>query len=143
MKTWLFGAGRAVAMGLGWGSAWVPIAILIGLVVDRDGSMDEPWFLVGMYPGFLCGAVFSAMAGIASGRHGLDELSSRRAAAHGTASGLLVGFIWLMVAFSSDPPQWLLHAVVVGSLTLLSAVSGVAASVIARLRKNHATPRVA
>ena len=127
MKKWLIRIGRGVAMGLGWGVAWVPVALLVGLIVDPNDSMDEPWLVVGMLPGFLCGAVFSAVAGIADGRHGLDELSFSRAGAWGVASGLLVGGLWLVLALLSDPPQWLLNRVVVGSLTLLSAVSGVGA----------------
>jgi hypothetical protein len=143
MKKWLIRIGRGVAMGLGWGAAWVPVALLVGLIVDPNDSMDEPWLVVGMLPGFLCGAVFSAVAGIADGRHGLDELSFGRAVACGVASGLVVGGLWLVLALLSDPPQWLLNVVVVGSLTLLSAVSGVGAALMARMGKHDASPRVA
>lgn len=142
MKKWLIRIGRGVAMGLGWGAAWVPVALLAALILDPNDSMDEPWLVVGMLPGFLCGAVFSAVAGIADGRHGLDELSSGRAGALGVASGLLVGGLWLVLALLSDPPQWLLNVVVVGSLTLLSAVSGVGAALLARMGKNAASARV-
>ena len=143
MKKWLIRIGRGAAMGLGWGAAWVPIALLVGQIVDPNDSMDEPWLIVGMLPGFLCGAVFSVVAGIAGGRHGLDELSFRRAGAWGVASGLLVGGGWLVLALLSDPPKWLLNVVVVGSLTLLSAVSGVGAALMARMGKSDASPRVA
>ena len=130
-------------MGLGWGAAWVPAALLVGLIVDPNDSMDEPWLLVGMLPGFLCGAVFSAVAGIADGRRGLDELSFIPAGARGVLSGLLVGGLWLVVALLSDPPNWLLNAVVVSSLTVLSAVSGVAAALLARMGRNGASAHVA
>jgi hypothetical protein len=70
-------------MGLGWGAAWVPVALLIALIVDPNDSMDEPWLLVGMLPGFLCGAVFSAVAGIPDSRRGLNELSLSQAGARG------------------------------------------------------------
>jgi len=142
MKKWLISIGRGVAMGLGWGAAWVPVALLVAVILDPNDSMDEPWLLVGMLPGFLCGAVFSAVAGIADGRHGLDELSFSRAGALGVASGLLVGGLWLVLALLSDPPRWLLNVVVVGSLTLLSAVSGVGAALLARMVKNDASARV-
>ena len=143
MKKWLIRIGRGVALGLGWGAAWVPVAWLLALIVDPNDSMDEPWLGVGMLPGFLCGAVFSAVAGIADGRCGLDELSSSQAGARGAASGLLVGGAWLVLALLSDPPQGLLSAVVVGSLTLLSAVSGAGSALIARMGKNGASPRIA
>ncbi len=143
MEKWMIRIGRGVAMGLGWGAAWVPVALLVGLIVDPDDSMDEPWLVVGMLPGFLCGAVFSAVAGGADGRRRLHELSFHRAGARGTVSGLLVGGLWLVLALVSDPPQWLLDVVVVGSLTLLSAVSGVGAALLARMRNNDATAHVA
>lgn len=142
MKKWLISVGRGVAMGLGWGAAWVPVALLVAVILDPNDSMDEPWLVVGMLPGFLCGAVFSAVAGIADGRHGLDELSFSRAGALGVASGLLVGGLWLVLALLSDPPRWVLNVVVVGSLTLLSAVSGVGAALLARMGKNDASARV-
>lgn len=143
MKKWRIRIGRGVAMGLGWGAAWVPVALLAALIVDPNDSMDEPWLVVGMLAGFLCGAVFSEVAGIAAGRHGLDELSLSRAGAHGVASGLLVGGLWLVLALLSDPPRWLLNGVVLGSLTLLSAVSGVGAALLARIGNNDASARVA
>lgn len=118
------------ALGLGWGAAWVPVALLVMLVVDPDGSMDEPWVLVGLYPGFLCGAVFRAVAG-----RGLDELPLRRAGARGLVSGLVVAGGWSVLAWASDIPNRSLYAVVVGSLALLSAVSGVGTAWLARKRK--------
>ena len=133
MKTWLVRIGRGVGMGLGWGAAWVPVALLVALIVDPNDSMDEPWLVVGMLPGFLCGAVFSAVAGMADGRHELGESSLSRAGAWGAASGLLVGGLWLVLALLSDPPQWLLNVVVVGSLTLLSAISGAAVALMGRM----------
>jgi hypothetical protein len=136
LKEWLTGICRGAAMGLGWGASWVPLALLIALIVDPDDSMDEPWLIVGMLPGFLCGAVFSAVAGIANGRR-LDDLSFSRAGARGMVSGLLVGGFWLVLALVSDPPQWLLHTVVVVSLIVLSAVSGIGTAWLGRMGKNN------
>ena len=132
IKDWFIGIYRGVAMGLGWGAAWGPLALLIALIVDPDDSMDEPWLLVGVLPGFICGAVFSAVTGIANGRRRLEELSFRPAGAWGMLSGLLVVGAWLLLALVSDPPNWLFYAVVVGLLTLLSAVSGVGTAWLAR-----------
>ncbi len=55
MKNWLRRIRGAVLMGLTWAVVWAPIGVLIGMIVDPDESMDEMWFAVGGYPGFLCG----------------------------------------------------------------------------------------
>lgn len=138
IKDRLIGIRRGAALGLCWGAAWVPLALLIMLIVDPDDSMDEPWALVGLYPGFLCGAVFWAAAGMANGFRGLAELPLGRAGARGMVSGLLVAGGWTALVLGSDAPNWPLYAVVTGSLTLLSAVSGVATAWLARRGKNRA-----
>ena len=143
MTKWLRRLGAALMMGLAWAAAWLPIGLLIGLIVDPDGTMDEPWVAVGTYPGFLCGVIFSAVAGIGKGRRRLAELSLHGAATWGAVSGLLGGGLWLVLVLLSDPPQWLLNVVVVGSLTLLSAVSGVGSALLARMRKNDASAHAA
>jgi hypothetical protein len=54
----------------------------------------EPEHIGGsLYAGFLCGAIFSELAGIASGRRRLDEMSFAQAAAWGAAGGLVVGVV--------------------------------------------------
>ena len=107
--------------------AWGLVAVLVGLVVDPDGSMDEMWVAVGAYPGFLCGAVSSAVLGIAGGRRRPADLSLSGVGVRGAAGGLLVGVLPLVVGEpTSEIPLWQLGAAVVGSITLLSTVSAVA-----------------
>ena len=125
MKKWLRRIRGALGMGLTWALVWAPVAVLIGMLVDPDGSMDEMWVAIGAYPGFLGGVVFSVVLGIAARRRRLDELSLSRVAAWGAAAGLLVGALPFTVGTStSELPLWLLGGVVVGSITVLSAVSG-------------------
>jgi hypothetical protein len=143
MDKWVTRIGRALMMGLAWAVAWMPIGLLIGFIVDRDGSMDEPWIAAGTYPGLLCGVVFSVVVGMAADRRRLRELSLPLAAGWGLATGLLVGGLWVVVAVLSDPPKWLLNGAVVGSLTLLSAVSGVGSALLARMGKHDARAHVA
>ena len=135
--------GAALMMGLAWAVVWLPIGLVIGLIIDPDGAMDEPWVVVGTYPGFLCGVIFSAVVGMGKGRRRFAELSLHGVATWGAVSGLLGGGLWLVLALLSDPPQWLLNVVVVGSLTLLSAVSGVGSAFLARMGKNDARGHVA
>jgi hypothetical protein len=125
---WLRRIRGAVVLGLAWAVVWAPIAVVIGTtIVDPDNSMDEMWVVVGAYSGFLCGALFCAVLGIAEGRCRLDALSLPRAGAWGAVSGLLVGVLpFLLGSQNTDGrPLWLLPLVVIASLTLLSAVSAV------------------
>jgi hypothetical protein len=107
------------------------------------GELEPEWIGGPLYAGFLCGAMFSMVAGIANGHRELDELSLAQSGARGAVSGLLVGGLWVVVVLSSDPPQWLLNGAVVGSLTLLSGVSGVGSALLARMVKNDASAHVA
>ena len=143
MTTWLRRLGAALMMGLAWAVVWLPIGLVIGMIIDPDGAMDEPWVVLGTYPGFLCGVIFSAVVGMGKGRRRFAELSLHGVATWGAVSGLLGGGFWLVLALLSDPPQWLLNVVVVGSLTLLSAVSGVGSAFLARMGKNDARGHVA
>ena len=142
MTKWLRRLGAALMMGLAWAVVWLPIGLVIGMIIDPDGAMDEPWVVVGTYPGFLCGVIFSAVVGMGKGGRRFAELSLHGVATWGAVSGLLGGGVWLVLALLSDPPQWLLNVVVVGSLTLLSAVSGVGSAFLARVGKNDARGHV-
>lgn len=139
MKKWLRRIRGAVLMGLAWAVVWAPVAVLIGtLIVDPDDSMDEMWVVVGAYPGFLCGALFSAGLGIADGRRRLDELSLSRVGAWGAASGLLVGLLpFVLGTPSSQRPLWFWAAVIIGPVTLLSAVSAIVSALLARMARKR------
>jgi O-antigen/teichoic acid export membrane protein len=139
MKKWLKRMINSVLMGLAWAAVWAPVGVLIGtMIVDPDNSMDEMWAVVGAYPGFLCGAVFSAVLGIAEGRRRFDELSLSRVVAWGAVSGLLVGVLpFVLGTPSAEHPPWLLPVVVIGSVTLLSAVSAVGTALLAQMAKRR------
>lgn len=139
MKKWLRRIRGAIGMGLLWAALWAPVGVLIGMIVDPDGSMDEMWVAVGAYPGFLGGVVFSVVLGIAARRRRLDELSISRVAAWGALAGVLVGALPFAVG-EPDPelPILLLGSVVVGSITLLSAVSAAGSLALARRAEKRA-----
>ncbi len=133
----------AFVMALAWAVVWAPVAVLVGLVVDPDGSMDEMWVAIGAYPGFLCGALFCAVLGIAAGGRRLDELPLSRVAGWGAAVGLLVGVFPFTVGEStSELPLRQLASIVIGSITLLSAASAVVSAMVARsLARRHTLTR--
>lgn len=138
MKQWVKRGRDAVLLGLAWAVVWAPIAVLLGVfVIDPDNSMDEMWFVVGAYPGFLCGVIFSALRGLGEGRRRLDELSLPRAGTWAAVSGVLVGALpFALGTQNPDNPAWLGIAVV-GSIALLSVVSAVGSVLLARIAKQR------
>jgi hypothetical protein len=139
MKKWLRRIRGAVGMGLTWALVWAPVAVLIGTAIDPDGSMDEMWPAIGAYPGFLGGVVFSVVLAIAARRRSLDELSLPRVAAWGAFAGLLVGTIPFLIGDpTTEIPLWQLAAVVIGSITGLSAASAAGSLALARMAEKRA-----
>jgi hypothetical protein len=142
---WLRNIRAAVGLGLLWAIVWAPVGVLIGTtIVDPDGSMDEPWLLVGAYPGFLCGAVFASLVRAAAKRRRLVELTLPQAASWGAASGLLVLLVFLLGmnaglgTWSGGHTPWPLIAAVTGVIVLGSALSASASHSLARWRNNSA-----
>jgi hypothetical protein len=135
MNKWVVRISRAFTMGLAWAAVWVPIGVVAARLIA--GELDPEHIGGPLYAGFLCGTVFSAVAGTASGRHRLDELSSARAVACGALSGLLIGALPFVIGDQkeSDRPLWVLPVVVMGALTLISAVSAGASAWLARMAK--------
>ena len=131
-QQWLRGTGAGILRGLIWATLWTPLGLLLGLIVDPEGTKDEPWILIGAYPGFLCGVVFSAVIMMAERHSRLDQLSLARGGALGALSGLLVGAFWLGLVLLSDPPRWLLSGSVVVSITILSAVTAILSAWLTR-----------
>ncbi len=139
MTKWLKRIRGAVGMGLTWALVWAPVAVLIGFAIDPDGSMDEMWPVIGAYPGFLGGVVFSVVLAIAARRRSLDELSLPRVAAWGAFAGLLVGSLPFLIGEStSEIPAWMLAVVVIGSITGLSAASAAGSLALARMGERRA-----
>lgn len=136
---WLRRIRGAVGMGLLWALVWAPVGVLIGLVVDPDGSMDEMWGAVGAYPGFLGGLAFAVVLGIVGRRRRFEELSLSRFAAWGAVAGLLVGALPLVLGgLAGGGPAWLLGGVIIGSITLLSAASAAGSLALARRSERRA-----
>ena len=133
MKKLLRRVRGAVVMGLTWAVVWAPVGVLIGMIVDPDGSMDEMWVAIGAYPGFLGGVAFATVLGIAGRHRRFDELSLPRFAAWGAVAGLLVGTLPFALGDATTRiPLWLLAGTVIGSITLLSALSAAGSLALAR-----------
>ena len=103
MKKWLKRIRGALGMGLTWAVAWSPFGAILGLVL---------WVVIGGTPllntlvgfvaaaatlGFVGGAAFSVVLGIAEGRRRFDEMSLPRFAGWGALGGLLVTLVMALV----------------------------------------------
>jgi hypothetical protein len=137
MTRWLRRIRAAVGMGLIWGVGWAIVggAIMEG-IVDPHGKILDMWPQTLAIPGFLCGAVFSVLLGIAASGRRFEELSLPRFGALGAGTGLLLG----VVAAATGPaslPLWLRAAVVIAPLTILSAASATASLAVARLAERR------
>ena len=132
MKKWLRRIRGAILMGMTWAVIWMPMGLLIGFIVDRDGRMDEPWILVGALPGFLAGVIFSVVLGIAAGRRRIDELSVAKVGGWGAVAGMVIGSLPFVIGDYNPSVPRLLPLVVLGSITVLSSVSAAASLVLAK-----------
>jgi hypothetical protein len=138
MTRWLRRIRAAVGMGLIWGVGWAIVggAIMEG-IVDPHGKILDMWPQTLAIPGFLCGAVFSVMLGIAASGRRFDELSLPRFGALGAGTGLLLGVL-AAVTGPASLPLWLRVAAVTAPLAILSAASAAASLALARLGERRA-----
>ncbi len=140
MGNWLRRVRATVKMGLSWAVVWAPVGVLIGWVlagnsVTPDEFPLDDWLMLLAALGFLSGATFSIVLRIADGRRRFDELSLPRFGAWGALGGLVVGAL-AVAAWQLDagfgPVLWQRAAVLVGSSTLLSAISASGSLALAR-----------
>ena len=117
-------------MGLAWGFAWVPIGVVGARLFV--GELDPPHIGGPLYAGFICGSIFSALTGLASGRR-LSEMSSTYAAGWGAASGALAGVLPFVIGDNGRYNN--------GWATLIVAMSSIVAGMVAgRFRIGELSP---
>ena len=124
----------ALGMGLTWALVWAIVGggIMEG-IVDRNGEILDMWPQTLAIPGFVGGVVFAVLLWLAEGRRRFDELSLPRFGAWGALVGVILGGLALSAgAAGSVLPLWLRAAVIVGPVTLLSAVSATGSLALAR-----------
>ena len=148
MSTWRRRIRGAFLMGLTWAAGWAFIGFVLeaidnlvpGLPIVSDGDI---WPMVLGIPGFIAGAAFSIVLGVAAGNRKFDELSLPRFTAWGAVGGLLLGglLVALRVSNAGPPEAWWQVALVLGPPTLLSALSACATLALARRARERALPR--
>ena len=155
MRKWLRRTRGAVGMGLTWAAAWAVAGILIG--VSSVLLPELPWdaffdvfdapLPTLAIPGFVGGAIFSVVLGIAGRRRRFDELSLPRFAAWGALGGMLLSLVPLALAgmdlLSGGDPRELVRATLVisGPFTILSALSATASLLLARRAQDRHSHR--
>lgn len=99
-------------------------------------------------PGFISGAIFYALLGIAERGRRLDELPLSRAALLGAVAGLPVGVLpFALGEPTTEVPLWQLAGTFAGVVVLMSALSAVGSALVSRaLRRpvpgcRHTRPR--
>ena len=147
MKGWLRRIRGAVGMGLVWAAGWALVGILIGVTSNLLPGFpwdsffeifDAPLPMLAV-PGFVAGALFSIVLGIAGRRRKFDELSLPRFAAWGAVGGLLLSLVpatlvavGLAHLAGESFGLWRLTATIGVPLTLLSAASAAGSLLLAR-----------
>jgi len=134
VKEWLILIFKAAGAGLIWAAVWAAVGALIR-IMDPSGTLNELWVgpPIGVLPGFVGGVVFFAVLGIAMRPRKFDELSLSTVVACGAMVGLLLGVLPLVINQPpGESPLWLVAAVVIGSMTLMSALSAAGSLALAR-----------
>jgi hypothetical protein len=132
MRTLRAQVGRAGLMGLIWAAAWLPPSLIGGTI--RHGEVEPP-HIGGALAGLPSGFLFAFVAGVASGRRRLADLSIARAATSGAVSGAIIGTLPSLIGSQHAPgdrPLWVLPVVMTCSMAAICAVSAVVSVPIAR-----------
>ena len=150
MTRWVRRLRGAIGMGVTWAFAWALTGLLIG-VTSRIfpapfwarvfAVFDAPLPALAI-PGFVGGALFSVVLGLAGRRRRFDQLSIPRFAAWGAIGGLLLSLVPAGMAAvrlaTFEVDVWQLTATIAGPLIVLSALS--AAGSLALARRGESRP---
>ena len=128
MKKWLKRIRGALGIGLTWAAAWGGVGALIEVATMVLGINAIALFELATYAimGFIGGAIFSTVLGIAEGRRRFDEMSLWRFAGWGAVGGLLLAMPLLLLTASTTPLLWFGTSVVVALLGAGSAAGSLA-----------------
>ena len=156
MTRWLRRIRGAVGMGLTWAVAWAMVGLLIGVASlllpglpwDRFFAVFDAPLPALALPGFVGGAIFSAVLGVVARRRRFSELSLPVFAVCGAVGGLLLAQIPnAMVALGLGTPAaglnlWRLTMIASVPFALLGAASACITLMIAR-KSEHVGAREA
>ncbi len=138
MKNWLRRIRGAFRMGLTWAAAWGGVGAILGLLGFLGPPFMGPPFMEPLggllggvsfgVAGFIAGASFSTVLGIAEGRRRFDEMSLPRFAFWGAAGGLLLSMLFFLLGGGVSLDSLGTY----GVITLLGAGSAAGSLALAR-----------
>lgn len=154
MAGWLRRLRGALGIGLSWAVVWGGVGLLIGVA-----SLLTPWLPWDRFfaifdaplpalsvPGFVGGALFSVVLGVAGRRRRFDQLSLPRFAAWGALGGLLLSLVPVtlgalgLATFREGLQVWQFTAMIAPPLMLLGAGSAAGSLALARRSERRELP---
>ena len=145
MKKWLRRIRGAIGMGLTWAVGWALVVVVMGVTTILlpgtwldviFAAADDELLMVMVVPAFAGGVVFSAVLGIAGRRRRFDELSLPQFAAWGAIGGLLLS-LFPAAALAVGAASVAQAAVIIATVTLLSAISASGSLMLARMAEDR------
>ncbi len=129
MKKWLRRIRAAFSTALTWAAAWGGVGTILALVIlAGGGGFGIGTIAMFAFFGFLAGATFSSVLGVAEGRRRFDQMSLPRFAFLGAVGGLLLSGLLLLGGTES----WSDSALTSGVITLLGMGSAAGSLALAR-----------
>ena len=136
MKRWLKRIRGALGLGLLWAAAWSGVGAILAVVtiVLGSGAAVDIGVFAGLLavPGFVGGAIFSTVLGIAEGRRRFDEMSLPRFAGWGAVGGLLLAVLLWFTGGSVGSFPTLGQVILASVVTLMGAGSAAGSLALAR-----------
>jgi len=143
MSRWSRRLRGALGLGVLWAAGGAAVGGAIELIWNLWpgfplGPLVDIWPAALAIPGFLCGAAFSVVLGVAGRRRRFDELSLPRFTAWGALGGMLLGALLVAAGLgASDGPALGLRAVMImAPTTLVSAVGAAGSLLLARMSED-------
>jgi len=132
LKGWLKRIKGALGLGLTWAAAWAGFLSIVTVVADMIGGYAWTPTVVNLLAnaalfaimGFIGGASFSVVLGIAERRRTFDELSLPRFAAWGAAGGVALAVLMSATSVGGLTLGGLLGTGVVGALLGAGSATG-------------------
>lgn len=129
MKKWLRGSRGMLALVAMWTVGWgLGFGGFMELAVDQHGEIEDIWFTVLAFPGFIGGVLFAVAMRFAAGPRSLDEVPFGDFVTWGVVTGLVLGMVGVAIGLAGEPLS-LEAAALVGAASGLGLLSAIGSAV--------------